>query len=107
MATTTRREQPRTGTSVTAGNAPIDDAARAAIRHEERPIPARRCAMNAWGQWLRRTGLHGLDRRLKRALGVRKSVTVTTSQLAATIAAVVGEDFRSARATAAPPLPLR
>jgi hypothetical protein len=39
-------------------------------------------------------------------LGVRPSVTVTTSQVAATVAAVVGEDFRSAVATAAPPLPL-
>ena len=29
-------------------------------------------------------------------LGVRESVTVTTSQIAATIAAVVGEDFRAA-----------
>lgn len=40
-------------------------------------------------------------------LGVRESVTVTTSQLAATIAAAVGEDFRSAVTAAAPPLPLR
>jgi hypothetical protein len=39
-------------------------------------------------------------------LGVREGVTVTTSQLAATIAAVVGEDFNRAVATAAPPLPL-
>lgn len=39
------------------------------------------------------------------ALGVRESVPVTTSQLAATIAAAVGEDFRRAAATAAPPLP--
>src|SRR5258708_25047727 len=38
-------------------------------------------------------------------LGVRPSVRVTTSQVAATIAVVVGEDFRSAVATAAPPLP--
>ena len=38
-------------------------------------------------------------------LGVRKSVTVTTSQLAATIAAVVGEDFRAAAPNAAAPLP--
>ena len=38
-------------------------------------------------------------------LGVRDSVTVTTSQLAATIAAVVGEDFRAASPAAAPPLP--
>jgi hypothetical protein len=39
-------------------------------------------------------------------LGVRQSVTVTTSQFAATIALAVGEDFRGAAATAAPPLPL-
>jgi Type I phosphodiesterase / nucleotide pyrophosphatase len=39
-------------------------------------------------------------------LGVREGVTITTSQLAATIAAVVGEDFKRAVATAAPPLPL-
>jgi len=38
-------------------------------------------------------------------LGVRESVTVTTAQLAATIAAVVGEDFRGAAPGAAPPLP--
>ena len=38
-------------------------------------------------------------------LGVRESVTVTTSQLAATIAAAVGEDFNRAVTTAAPPLP--
>jgi hypothetical protein len=38
-------------------------------------------------------------------LGARESVTVTTSQLAATIAAVVGEDFRTANPAAAPPLP--
>ena len=38
-------------------------------------------------------------------LGVRESVTVTTSQLAATIAAAVGEDFRGAAPAAAPPLP--
>jgi hypothetical protein len=38
-------------------------------------------------------------------LGVRESVTVTTSQIAATIAAVVGEDFRAAAPSAAPPLP--
>jgi hypothetical protein len=41
------------------------------------------------------------------ALGVRENVTVTTSQLAATIAAVVGENFRAAAPTAAPALPLR
>jgi phosphopentomutase/2,3-bisphosphoglycerate-independent phosphoglycerate mutase family metalloenzyme len=39
-------------------------------------------------------------------LGVREHVTVTTAQLAATIAAVVGEDFRAAAPNAAPPLPL-
>jgi hypothetical protein len=39
-------------------------------------------------------------------LGVRQSVTVTTSQLAATIAAAVGEDFTAAAPKAAPPLPL-
>lgn len=39
--------------------------------------------------------------------GVRQQVTVTTAQLAATIAAVVGEDFRAAFPKAAPPLPLR
>lgn len=41
------------------------------------------------------------------ALGVRKGVTVTTSQLAATIAAAVGLDFRAAVPAAAPALPLR
>jgi len=40
-------------------------------------------------------------------LGVRKNVTVTTSQFAATIAAVVGEDFHAALPKVAPPLPLR
>lgn len=40
-------------------------------------------------------------------LGVRQAVTVTASQLAATIAGVVGEDFRSAVKAAAPPLPLQ
>jgi hypothetical protein len=39
-------------------------------------------------------------------LGVRESVTVTTSQLAATIAAAVGEDFRRAVPAAAAPLPI-
>jgi hypothetical protein len=39
-------------------------------------------------------------------LGVREGVTVTTSQLAATIAAVVGENFRTVVPAAAPPLPL-
>jgi hypothetical protein len=38
-------------------------------------------------------------------LGARESVTVTTSQLAATIAAAVGEDFRRASPAAAPPVP--
>ena len=38
-------------------------------------------------------------------LGVRDGVTVTTAQLAATIAAVVGEDFNSAAPKAAPALP--
>jgi Sulfatase len=38
--------------------------------------------------------------------GVRASVTVTTSQLAATIAAVVGEDFSRAAPAAAPRLPV-
>lgn len=37
--------------------------------------------------------------------GVRDRVTVTTSQLAATIAAVVGEDYRAAFRNAAAPLP--
>lgn len=37
-------------------------------------------------------------------LGVRENVTVTTSQIAATIARLVGEDFRSSAAAAAPPL---
>lgn len=38
-------------------------------------------------------------------LGARESLTVTTSQLAATIAAAVGEDFRTASPAAAPPVP--
>jgi hypothetical protein len=38
-------------------------------------------------------------------LGLREGVTVTTSQVAATIAALVGEDFRSGAPKAAPPLP--
>jgi hypothetical protein len=37
--------------------------------------------------------------------GVREDVTITTSQLAATIAAVVGEDYRAAFPKAAEPLP--
>ena len=40
-------------------------------------------------------------------LGVRRDVKVTTSQIAATIASLVGEDFRSAVPRAAPPLPLK
>jgi hypothetical protein len=40
------------------------------------------------------------------ALGVRASVTVTTGQVAATIAALLGEDFRAAVPAAAAPLPL-
>ena len=42
-----------------------------------------------------------------RALGPRENLTVTSSQFAATIASVVGEDFRQATPRAAPPLPLR
>lgn len=38
--------------------------------------------------------------------GVRRSLHVTSSQVAATIASLVGEDFRSAVPAAAPPLPL-
>ena len=41
------------------------------------------------------------------ALGVRQGVTVTAGQLAATAAALVGEDFDAAAPKAAPPLPLR
>ena len=37
-------------------------------------------------------------------LGIRDAVTVTTSQFAATIAAAVGEDFRTAVPAAAPPV---
>jgi hypothetical protein len=40
------------------------------------------------------------------ALGVRRDVTVTTSQLATTIAAVLGQDFAVASPKAAKPLPL-
>jgi hypothetical protein len=39
-------------------------------------------------------------------LGVRRSVEVTTAQVAATLAALVEEDFRGGRPDAAPPLPL-
>lgn len=41
------------------------------------------------------------------ALGVRENVQATTAQVAATIAAAVGEDFRSAVPKAAPPLSFR
>lgn len=40
-------------------------------------------------------------------LGVRRNTTVTTSQLAATIAMLVGEDFVKAKPGAAGPLPIR
>jgi hypothetical protein len=40
-------------------------------------------------------------------LGLRKNVTVTVSQLAATIAEAIGEDFRGTRPQSAPPLPFR
>jgi hypothetical protein len=40
-------------------------------------------------------------------LGVRRNVTVTASQVAATLAAVVGEDFHAAMPRTAPPLPLK
>jgi hypothetical protein len=39
------------------------------------------------------------------ALGVREGVQATQSQLAATVAALLGEDFRKASPKAAPPLP--
>jgi len=39
------------------------------------------------------------------ALGVREGVTVTTAQVAATIAALLGENFRNGVPAAAPPLP--
>jgi hypothetical protein len=39
------------------------------------------------------------------ALGVRESVTVSTAQVAATVAALLGEDFRRGVPAAAPPLP--
>jgi hypothetical protein len=38
-------------------------------------------------------------------LGVREGITVTASQLAATIASLVGEDYSTASPKAAPPLP--
>ena len=37
--------------------------------------------------------------------GVREGVTVTTSQLAATVAALLGEDYRAAFPAAGAPLP--
>jgi len=37
---------------------------------------------------------------------VRKNLTVTTAQFAATIAAAVGEDLKAANPRVAPPLPL-
>ena len=37
--------------------------------------------------------------------GMRDGVTITTSQLAATVAALVGEDYRTAFPNAAEPLP--
>ena len=40
------------------------------------------------------------------ALGVRRGLTVTASQFAATIAVVVGEDFHAAMPKSAPALPL-
>ena len=40
------------------------------------------------------------------AAGLRESVTVTNAQLAATVAALLGEDYRRAMPAAAPPLPL-
>jgi hypothetical protein len=39
-------------------------------------------------------------------LGVRDSVVVTQAQIAATIAAMVGQDYSEASTTAAPPLPV-
>ena len=41
------------------------------------------------------------------SLGVRSNVTVTQSQIAATVAALLGEDYRSAQPKAAAPLDLR
>jgi hypothetical protein len=40
-------------------------------------------------------------------LGVRRNVRVTASQIAATVAAVVGEDFVAAMSRSAPPLPFK
>ena len=39
-------------------------------------------------------------------LGVRRSVNVTTAQIASTLAALLGEDFKGVTRPAAPPLPL-
>jgi hypothetical protein len=39
------------------------------------------------------------------ALGVREAEKATQSQLAATVAALLGEDFRAASPKAAPPVP--
>ena len=41
------------------------------------------------------------------ALGVRANIDVTAAQIAATVAAAVGEDFRAASPKAAPPVPFR
>ncbi len=41
-----------------------------------------------------------------RRSGLRSNVTVTQSQIAATIAALLGEDYKSAQPKAAPPLDL-
>ncbi len=38
------------------------------------------------------------------ASGLRSNVTVTQSQIAATVAALLGEDYKSAQPKAAPPL---
>ena len=38
------------------------------------------------------------------ASGIRSNVTVTQSQIAATVAALLGQDYRSAQPKAAPPL---
>jgi len=40
------------------------------------------------------------------SLGLREEVTVTTSQVAATIAALLGKDFHKALSASAPPLPI-
>jgi hypothetical protein len=41
------------------------------------------------------------------ALGTRSNVAVTQSQVAATIATLLGEDYNAAQSKAAPPLPLK